>query len=140
VAGLGVDHRDDPFGGHALGDAHAALSVVFDVLGRDHLQKRYLDGQGGVVICAAGLGHFSRIGEQVVHQCGPFGARSPANLRLARLVIIASGQCARTGSPPGPGQFRPSRPRQRRTAERTRLTVSWVSTQSEMPVESTTRR
>ena len=37
MAGFGVDHRDDPFGGHTLGDARAALPVVFDVLGRDDL-------------------------------------------------------------------------------------------------------
>ena len=37
VAGFGVDHRDDLFGGHTLGDSHAAFPVVFDVLGRDDL-------------------------------------------------------------------------------------------------------
>jgi hypothetical protein len=35
VAGLGVDDRDDPLGGHRLGDAHASVAVVFDVLGGD---------------------------------------------------------------------------------------------------------
>ncbi len=71
VAGFGVDHRDDPLGGHALGDAHPALPVVFDVLGRDHPEQLDLDGQSVVVICAANLSHFLGIGEQLVHQGRP---------------------------------------------------------------------
>ena len=31
MAGFGVDHRDDLFEGHTLGDSHAAFPVVFDV-------------------------------------------------------------------------------------------------------------
>ncbi len=72
MAGFGVHHRDDPLGGHGLGDAHAAGVIVLNVLGRDHPQQLDLACQGGVALRAAKLRYFLGIGEQLVHQCRPF--------------------------------------------------------------------
>ena len=39
MAGLGIDGRDNPVGGHTLGDLPGAIVVLFDVLAGDEGQQ-----------------------------------------------------------------------------------------------------
>jgi hypothetical protein len=89
VAGLGVDHADDPVGRHPLGDDEAAIGGLLDVLA-DH-RGQQLGGPGDLgakLVATQGVQGTVAVAEQRIHQ--PLAGRLvvPVADRLARGGVV----------------------------------------------------
>jgi hypothetical protein len=138
VAGLGVDHRDDPIRRHPVGDDEAAVGGLLDVLADDGGQQLGRLGDLGTEPLAAERTQGPvAVAEQRIHQLFPGGWVVPVADRLACLLIIVITLERRAHRR---GQLRRTRPQHPPDRPRSSVTVSWVATASYSGAESSTRR